>query len=625
MIGLLSLLAAMQTPMVSFSRPPMRLERLLPDLSKAVGQELSTSGGLRDDVLVVSVRDVAASDVLDRLAEVTGGRWVKTDVGLRLDLTKEDEAKERAAEIAKDARTLKDAIAAFANEPNPARAGNPSYDAPAAMSVIGREGISPHDGPWLDKALQEIMPLIPVEDLAKERGSVLVYTFKPNAMQRALPPEAADPIDRAIAEQNKFGEAHPIKVRSKVAPNIPNTLDPKTARVMLVVEAVDFPHYRIHLRLANAKGIVVGGVKKELIPVAEQDRENTAQALLRDESLQKALTLDGDAGEAMRLLDKISEKQFTLVKAGDALRKRMGDPIANDPLSFSLAQIFQSLGNHLNRNVVALVPDSLFDMTESYSSTSLGREGGGNPLFATVLYDLARGPMSIRSKDGWVVAQPVERLRSRREQADRRILARLFTTLLGRTLPSLDETLGAVTTSRRVVEPFRMLASLIHPPFHPYNPYDSREGVELLSLLTPAQRQSLGDGVRFDALPLAARQFISRSLLQSSAPPLSMDDPDAPKTEDEFLLFEPRGQANWLEMQPTVALPKGVPGNAVLTGTVEIRKDVVPSEWVERQDPRYGSVYDAKGLIKCSRVTINLELRIRPGVGASWVSDFKAR
>lgn len=69
---------------IAFERPATRLELLLPELSKAVGEPLRVSAGLRDERLVVAWHDRPAADLLKAVAEVCAAEWQRDEQGLKL-------------------------------------------------------------------------------------------------------------------------------------------------------------------------------------------------------------------------------------------------------------------------------------------------------------------------------------------------------------------------------------------------------------------------------------------------------------------------------------------------------------------------------------------------------------
>ncbi len=61
-----------------------RIEKLLPEIAKAVGVQLLSTVQTKDEVLVIKVKDVPGSKLLEKIAETVNGTWQKEGDALRL-------------------------------------------------------------------------------------------------------------------------------------------------------------------------------------------------------------------------------------------------------------------------------------------------------------------------------------------------------------------------------------------------------------------------------------------------------------------------------------------------------------------------------------------------------------
>src|SRR4051812_31235563 len=69
---------------VSFAMPATRASVLLTALGPKIGANLSTSGHMENEVLLVKVKDVPVKDLLAKIAEAADGEWRQEQNGLRL-------------------------------------------------------------------------------------------------------------------------------------------------------------------------------------------------------------------------------------------------------------------------------------------------------------------------------------------------------------------------------------------------------------------------------------------------------------------------------------------------------------------------------------------------------------
>src|SRR5688572_17682256 len=81
---LLAGLLLFQDPGVSFECRGTRAEEVLEKLSPLCGRRLMTSPATRDEILILSVKDVPVKTLLDRIAEATCAEWTHESDGWRL-------------------------------------------------------------------------------------------------------------------------------------------------------------------------------------------------------------------------------------------------------------------------------------------------------------------------------------------------------------------------------------------------------------------------------------------------------------------------------------------------------------------------------------------------------------
>ena len=83
---------------VSFSAPAAPAAKLLPKLSQAVGVKMESDARLAREVLLIQAKNVPIKDLMERIAQATGGEWAKEGETYRLTLSSGNDAKDRQKE-----------------------------------------------------------------------------------------------------------------------------------------------------------------------------------------------------------------------------------------------------------------------------------------------------------------------------------------------------------------------------------------------------------------------------------------------------------------------------------------------------------------------------------------------
>ena len=100
LLAYLALFASTQTPTgsVTYTNAGARLERLLPQLSKACNKQLTSNPELRDLVVALRLRHAPLQKAMDQIAYVARGRWEVAPGGFNLVFDDAGIAAERARE-----------------------------------------------------------------------------------------------------------------------------------------------------------------------------------------------------------------------------------------------------------------------------------------------------------------------------------------------------------------------------------------------------------------------------------------------------------------------------------------------------------------------------------------------
>src|SRR5690242_2105586 len=85
-------------PTVSLNEQPARLEMILPKLAAELKVSLDVRAMFKNDVFVVRTVDVAAQEILARIAKIENAQWRRDDKGLHLEPREGAAAEEQRAD-----------------------------------------------------------------------------------------------------------------------------------------------------------------------------------------------------------------------------------------------------------------------------------------------------------------------------------------------------------------------------------------------------------------------------------------------------------------------------------------------------------------------------------------------
>lgn len=464
------------TRKVTFSAPAGTAKVVLAEFSKVAGVVLRSGSLTHNEVILLDVHDVPLSDVMKRIAIVTGAEWEEgTGIYTLVRSTRLDREQEgiyraaRAAalktsldaaleEIVKSPELDAAAIKAQEEKNKQARQGFEAQlqgagagGAPITLSMP-RGGSSP-----TKRALLRIAQNIDLDRLAAMTpSSRMVFAINPNRAQVALPDSAKKAVLKFVDEQNLWvktvgkpteapGSGGTFTIRAfgggteLFGNEQPASQITSIARTLVVANRYGSGDtVGLEFKAFDAEGKMVGRASLSLNGrISAEDKTVDAKAKtleLDEESKAFAKSLASDSGAASRqsFTGGSFEVRLTVVSGVPmatssarvalpaALREKALKPDVFDPLSFVATPLFTGAAKLDDLNLVACIPDEAL--------MPLARKVSAGPIQDTQLFSIGikEAGMNIEKKDGWLVVQPRFHWLMRENRVDRVALAKFL-------------------------------------------------------------------------------------------------------------------------------------------------------------------------------------------------------
>lgn len=542
-------------------------------IAKQTGLKLASDRNMWRDYLCVSVKDVAADQLLAKVAAACEAQWVVNGDTKTLVPDYTLRSRNQAAKAAASAQGFAKSIAKLVEslDPKPKKQGAAPTAPPKRNDQEGdEEYVQPTAGPGKRLLVAYIRALGPSYFARLEPDVRNVMSSSPTRMQSGLP--ALDPIPyltKWVAEHNEMfknsgevgeGDVETVSPEQdelvKVMKDLglePDRFEQKPARIdampsklLLIVanrKSWGGPKYTsVSLRAYNNQGKMV---LSDEVPVSDdptsQQFEELDLAAVPAGVAVAARDADDDEPPvkaktpAVQTKLELSEGSKTWLRAHETRRMRRGakedKPVrpedldfvanmaANEPLSTLPTDFLFDMATRNNVNVVASLPDSLLD-TFAYGAKEdkIFVENVSHTYFGGEKERVWNHPMVLAKEAGWWVATPQEPERARANRIDRVMASKALTAYRTSQWLTLD---AAATFSASVPEEasttFTSWASCVLDltPFGGIFGMGGNGGwMRIWGLLDPGSRQSLrqGSAVQFSVLPEGARKEISKKV-----------------------------------------------------------------------------------------------------------------
>ena len=385
---------------IAFSAPAAPLSRLLPELGKAAGVRLEVDAKLAREVVLIRTQGAPLGELTKRIARVTGGEWTRNGEAYRLVLSSGQDAKERRIE----AVGRGEALATGIRQRQESRKKGAYAD--------GGSGL-------IDGALAAI----PTETLGslgyKER---VVFSTRPTAMQRPMPPGALRGMDLA-----KLPKPHPLGDLALPASG-------PVAVVFLALQTTnDEPGLMASLVAADAAGTVVGGETSQYwtwqgasLSEAERPAPPKPDAPLELSPATRALAASLAGARAGSGFDFAGEddsrSRATMYSEADLSAKAAApadalQPETKEPLGLVVGPMLAALAEGHTTSLVADIPDAAFDPAAEFASRPSSARAAVDAAWRTM-------GMDVVVEDGWTLVRPRRPAYARASRLDRAALGR---------------------------------------------------------------------------------------------------------------------------------------------------------------------------------------------------------
>lgn len=399
-------------------------KEVLDSIEKMTGRELRASLQTQDDLLVIQVKKVPVSRLLDEIAWSVSGSWQREGNALVLTRTGSDSNVARQRSRAWDTEQYRIGLAKFEEslkKQGPFNADAAGKAAEEIRSNLGRYTPQGMDSNlWtavrssdrklpLRRALSKLLALLSPEELADLPIQIpVIYSDQPTVMERPLGSAARNILSEYAREQALWLEvALQRKIeQTQLSPDINHLFGVPTFEERR-------PAARCLMSLTRFSGhtgsvLVLFTLLDEQGRVLERASESIDRPIpaLKSPSSEEAMTLPRETAEVLEALRK------DLVLPPNAVQA-LSNPESIDPLSYLLGPVLRSYVAAKKANLVGAVKDPAFWTAISF-----------NPLKPTVRdveTSLAR-QFESKSSGGWISIRPRNWAFAEQGHCDRRVL-----------------------------------------------------------------------------------------------------------------------------------------------------------------------------------------------------------
>lgn len=608
---------------VTYTTRAARADQVVRDLAGLSKLDLEVSPQTKNEVLVISVKDVPLSDLMARIAEVTSGEWKQEGNIYRLVGSATLRSREERTETADRTSDIRRAIAAReSNEKKrAAQIAKAIADAEAKAKTKvktdakaktntddqtndnGMDDMISADASRPDEStITELLKGVDASVLGEiEIGDRVVFSTDPTRTQRSLGSNATEVINEfiqkhdatAVNAQPDLGEefngmtADQIEAMRQIMKQQHTGKIGQAAKALLVAEhspmvgMMGANGLEIEFKLYDAKGKILYATQTTLGDPGQMDTLPRAGVSIEADTADGPVAPPGlpqqppaqaapkpkttpieyspESQELMKASTGLNGGSFTLKLSHD-LRQKLLLPTMYDPLSFLETDAVLFYAKSIGKPLVADLPDSF-----SEGSTPFGGEGSKTlEAFTKNLQDHKQ--LSLVTDDAYTVIKPARPAQSREDRLDRSALATLLQATQEKGIPALDD-LAAFATA--APDPMKGGVSMTYlvlfvPGGMPVG-LDGMVSWDMLRFygeLSPDSRTQLANGgkLQMGSLTVAQRALAER-LTYGAGANLSVAEPGQKPQEDMpfFMDFMGGSKADDYRGEPTEVAPGGLP------------------------------------------------------------------
>lgn len=573
---------------ITYSTVAVPVGRALTEMSKGLSVRLEATVPMANEIVVIRFKEATLDEAMKRIATVTAGSWEQMDGGYRLipnsAARRQEEQAEKAAYTASLTKSLQDLVKTL-NPPKPDPNKKTDPEAEAMMAQFGFGAATSPAGKAIIRLLQAIGPASLANINEKTR---VVYSSRPTRVQVALPGNTSQILAQLVTEHNAYAK----ELQNQKAAQPVNTEQSEQVRKMreffgnFMDEDKPIVGTPTKANLVLTRQQLLGGISAVLSVFNDQGQVvvtgtqtiNVSGSML-DGLVRRAQEIQGGAqtkapateekpiefSDVTKELESISNmmQMANAPKMSDELRNRLLHPDEFDPLSFSESEGLLAIANLRNKQLVAVLPDSMESM--------LGMLGGDNAKTTPTAFlkDL-KSAVSVVDDGQWMVVRPLTPAEARQKRFDRPALARFIQAVDSKGTCDLDDLATYAQKSESPMENQSTMRYIIFfAPTAMQSGFMSMTNWDMLRFygaLPVGMKNSLIEGGR---IPFSQLNPTQRAALQQMAfgpdQSISVERNDEKKPDYELpgmmkQLFQ-RSAGGDFRSEPTEVMPNGLPSN----------------------------------------------------------------
>lgn len=422
---------------VNYTTRAKNLQSVLLELSGQTHVELQCSQDLAGEPIILRLKQVPLKEVMDKIAQVTCGEWVKRDKAIELRRSPEAEKRHLQA-IAQRVEQLKLSIAELRAA---SRADRPLTKDEAAQMAASMSlailkpdadvNLMPKDHPsqrFLTKALEHA----DLAQIAELSSGQIAFASSPGILQTELPGMDGLLEEFTISQNLLTSELYKIAdtQEGEVRESIRSMLLPISShplQCIVKVQVRDAGKYSVDGRVYSERGMwsggyaIIGGWKaKSDLDGAEFVNRHVAAGLDISPKTRDLL----EFANRDSYLSKYDGKPF-----GTDIREEIMSPAKVDPLSFATTDLVLGISSMDDVNAVFLPTDHC----EVYRSKQGGFDTKG-------MLENWYADMSVQESGGWLVGMPLDPLEASKQRLPRAALDDYLKALSRRGFLALEDT-----------------------------------------------------------------------------------------------------------------------------------------------------------------------------------------
>ncbi|MDR3690750.1 MAG: hypothetical protein P4L46_15340 [Fimbriimonas sp.] len=567
---------------VTYTTSAARVAKVLSEIKALSHVDLQATRSTENEVLVVSVKDVPLSELLERIAKVTSCEWKHDGSTFRLVVAKPVQRREETTDLVHRIQLIRAAIQARAKGPTAGADIERGKSTPPVPSVPE----SPEEA-IVTKLLLSVDPAV-LADIAP--GGRAVFSSNPTPTQHPFEAGVTGAIDdfihvhnSSLANRKEDEEKQFSTLTAEQAAAIRNLTKSQRMQIGQVSKALliatklglgVFNMTQLELRFYDAKGAVAYTASSMLsmpgddlmaLVSAVQGKKPAATS-----AKQTPIEYSEDSQALMKATKGLLTGNYSLKLPPD-FKKRLVAPDKFDPLSYSASDEILSYAKAKGKPLVADIPDS--------ASSGLAMYLPGEKTVESVEQDIAQGKTMVAVPDEkYTLLMPAQPAQERAERMDREALATILQKADSEGIPSLDD---LAAYAQHAADPMEGgLNQMYLNLFVPGSTMQSMDGMSSWSMLrfygrlSPAARASLIDGGK---LPIGNFDATEKGCLESmtygAMHQLQVNDSqDKASSQPYWMKLIGGNTGSDYRDEPTESVPSGLPP----TGYLEMKASTQP-------------------------------------------------